>query len=52
MIRRAQIAPGQLDLGITTYFTACGPTPAEAMRTLEAALAAFTDALFAQSTLQ
>ena len=52
MIRRAQIAPGQLDLGITTYFTACGPLLAEAMRTLEAALAAFTDALFAQSTLQ
>ena len=52
MIRRAQIASGQLDLGITIYFTACGPTPAEAMQTLEAALAAFTDSLSAQSTLQ
>ena len=52
IIRRAQIEPGQLDLGITTYITACGPTPAEAMRTLEAALKAFADALCAQSTLQ
>jgi hypothetical protein len=52
IIRRAQIAPGPLDMAITAYITACAPTKPEAMRTLEAALAGFADALFAQSTLQ
>jgi len=45
IIRRAYIAPKLMDLGITAYLTACGESPAEAKRTLEAALAAFTDAL-------
>lgn len=67
IVRHAQIAPGnmdmgqldmgqlemgQLDLGLTAYITACGPTPAEAVHTLEAALAAFADAFCPQSTLQ
>jgi hypothetical protein len=45
VIRRAYIAPKLMDLGITAYLTACGKSPEEAKRTLEAALAAFTDAL-------
>jgi hypothetical protein len=57
IVRRAQIHPGhldmgQLDLGLTVYFAACGPTPTEAVHTLEAALAAFADAACPQSTLQ
>jgi hypothetical protein len=45
VIRRAFISPDGMDLGITTYLTACGESPIEANRTLEAALAAFIDAL-------
>jgi hypothetical protein len=45
VIRRAFTAPELLGLGVTAYLTACGETTAEAKRTLEAALAAFTDAL-------
>ena len=67
IVRRAQIAPGQsdmgqldmgqldlgqLEMGMTAYITACGPTPPEAVLTLEAALAAFADAVCPQSTLQ
>jgi hypothetical protein len=52
IVRRALIAPGQRDMGITAYVTACGPTPAEAARTLETALAAFAHALCPDSTLQ
>ena len=52
IIRRAFIAPGMSGMGITAYITACGPTPAGAARILEAALAAFAQALCAQSTLQ
>jgi hypothetical protein len=37
--------PERVDLGITAYLTSCGASPAEAARTLEAALAAFADAL-------
>jgi len=52
IIRRALIAPDLTDTGITAYFTACGPTSAEASQTLEAALAAFVDALCPNPTLQ
>ena len=45
VIRRAFITPELMSLGITAYLTACGASFAEARRTLEAALAAFTDAL-------
>jgi hypothetical protein len=52
IIRRALIAPDLVDTGITAYFTACGPTSAEASQTLEAALDAFVDALRPNSKLQ
>jgi hypothetical protein len=52
IIRRAMITPDIMDTGITAYLTACGPTPAVASQTLEAALAAFADALCPHSTLQ
>ena len=45
MIRRAFISPELMGLGVTAYLTACGESPAAAEKTLEAALAAFTDAL-------
>ena len=41
-----------MDLGMTAYITACGPTPAQAVQTLEKALIAFADALCPSSTLQ
>jgi len=52
VIRRALITPGQMHLGITAYLTACGPLPAEATQTLQAALAAFAGVLRGQSTLE
>jgi hypothetical protein len=52
IIRRALIAAHRVDTGITAYFTTCGPTSGEALQTLEAALAAFVDALCPHSTLQ
>jgi hypothetical protein len=45
VIRRALIAPCSNNLGITAYLTACGPTPADAVSALEAALAAFADSV-------
>jgi hypothetical protein len=45
IIRRAFAAPGRLDLGITAYITACGPSAGEARAALEAALAALVSAL-------
>jgi len=45
VIRRAFITTKLLNIGVTVYLTACGESPTEAKRTLEAALAAFTDAL-------
>jgi hypothetical protein len=45
VIRRAFITPDGMDLGITAYLTSCGESSAAAAKTLEAALAAFTDAL-------
>jgi hypothetical protein len=44
VIRRAFIFPDGMDLGITAYLTSCGESPAAAAKTLETALAAFTDA--------
>jgi hypothetical protein len=45
VIRRAFTTLELMGLGVTAYLTACGESSAEAKRTLEAALAAFTDAL-------
>jgi hypothetical protein len=39
-------------LGITAYFTACGPSQAEATETFQAALAEFAHVLSARSTLE
>ncbi len=47
VIRRAFVTPEQMDLGVTAYLTSCGESPAAAARTLESALAAFTDAFVA-----
>ena len=44
--------PNLIDLGITAYLTACGPSPAEATAVLEAALQAFAGALCGHSTLE
>lgn len=52
IIRRAFIAPDLMEMGITAYVTSCGESPAEAMRTFQAALTAFTDVLCAHSTLE
>lgn len=55
IIRRAMIAPETIDLidlGVSAYITACGPSADEAMDTLGAALAVFADAFCPQSTLQ
>jgi hypothetical protein len=45
VIRRAFITSDVMDLGITAYLTSCGESPAAALKTLEAAVAAFADAL-------
>lgn len=45
VIRRAIISPDVMELGITAYLTACGESQTAAAKTLEAVLAAFTDAL-------
>jgi hypothetical protein len=52
IIRRAQIAPGLIDTGITAYITACGTAASEARAALETALTTFADALCLRSTLQ
>jgi hypothetical protein len=52
IIRRAMIAPELIDLGVSAYITACGPTAVEAKGTLESALAIFADALCPHPTLQ
>jgi hypothetical protein len=52
VIRRAIITSDVMDLGITAYLTSCGETPAAAAKTLEAALATFTDAFGAHSTVK
>src|ERR1035437_8469972 len=45
VIRRAFINLDAMELGVTAYLTSCGESPAAAAKTLEAALATFTDAL-------
>jgi hypothetical protein len=49
IVRRAVVDvdrdANRLDLGMTAYISACGPTPAKSIDTLGAALAAFADAL-------
>lgn len=57
VIRLALIAPDPADqeltdLGITAYLTACGESLAVAQRTLQVALAAFSDAFCNRSTLE
>ena len=57
IIRRAVLIPDptdpeRVDLGITAYLTSCGASCAEAEQTLEGALAAFADALFARVTVK
>jgi hypothetical protein len=52
VVRRALISPERMNFGITAYLTACGPSEAEANRTLQAALAAFARALCGYSTLE
>jgi hypothetical protein len=57
VVRRAFIAPdltgpAPLDLGITAYLTACGPSAAEAAQTLAATLEALAGVLCGQSTLE
>jgi predicted RNase H-like HicB family nuclease len=47
-VRRAFLGPGNPDLGITAYFTACGSTRAEALTTLASALGLFVDAVLNQ----
>jgi hypothetical protein len=51
-IRRIPLKPELIDLGITAYLTACGVNAREAAGTLQAALAAFTDALCLHSTVE
>jgi hypothetical protein len=48
----AHLADGSMSLAMTAYFTACGPTPAEAAATIQAALAEFARVLSAPSTLE
>jgi hypothetical protein len=45
IVRRASLAPGSLDLGVTAYFTACGSTSADAAVALSSALGAFVASL-------
>ncbi|MGD0830827.1 MAG: hypothetical protein ABR907_07785 [Terracidiphilus sp.] len=52
VIRRAFLAAGQADLGITAYFISCGATSVEAVKTLQEALVAFAGALCAYSTVE
>jgi hypothetical protein len=52
IVRRAYLVPDHTKLGITAYLTSCGESPAEASRTLQAALATFADALCTHSTLE
>lgn len=52
IIRRALIAPDLMDMGVTTYVTACGPDSREAKHTLGSAIGAFADALCPNSTVQ
>ena len=52
ILSSASAATALMSLGITAYFTACGPSHAEATGTFQSALAEFARALSAQSTLE
>lgn len=52
VIRRAVIGSDLNRLGITAYLTACGESPAEAHRALDATLAAFAGVFNGQSSLE
>jgi hypothetical protein len=52
VVRRAVTEPDAVELGISAYITACGPTHSEAAQTFEAALRAFAHALLRDSTVQ
>ncbi len=50
IVRRAFLTPGCMGLGITIYFTGCGPTELEAAESLAHALTALADSVLAMST--
>jgi hypothetical protein len=52
IVRSAAITPASMDIGITAYLTACGPTAGNANRVLQAALNKFVEALCSQSTIE
>jgi hypothetical protein len=52
VVRLAAMEKNRTHLGITAYFTACGPDGKIAGETLEACLGAFADTLCGDSTLQ
>jgi hypothetical protein len=52
VIRRALLASGHMDLGITAYITACGATPGAAQAVLELAMVTFASVLCPASTVQ
>ncbi len=52
VVRRAFQSPGQSELGIAAYLTACGASETEARLVLAKALAAFTDAHSSQAKVE
>jgi hypothetical protein len=48
IVRRAFMAPGRPEMGITAYLTACESTQAEARTTLASALGLFVEAVLAE----
>lgn len=52
VIRRASIVPERMELGVTSYLTACGRTAEEAKAMLAQALESFVRAVNLHSTLQ
>jgi hypothetical protein len=52
IVRRSHLPPNAWDHGVTAYFTACGPSPAQAQTVLSQTLAAFAHVLSPNSTLQ
>lgn len=52
VVRSAAITPARIDIGMTAYLTASGPTAENANRVLQAALNKFVEALCSQSTIE
>lgn len=52
IVRHAAITPVRMDIAITAYLTACGPTAENANRVLQDALSRFVDALCGRSTIE